>query len=1066
MSAHYEQIIEDKGKKIKTIYHISDIHIRMRERQPEYTQVFERLYKYLHEQDTETGIIVITGDIVHSKILYEAECVETTSDILNTLAGIMKLFLILGNHDLILNNDGRPNAITPIIKNIENKRNIHLMLKSGTYHYRNISFGVTGMKDTKVTQVINGREHILALYHGQLQGCKMYNGMINRHKGFKCSDFKKYHAVLLGDEHKHQILQEEDPLIYYPGSMIQQDFGESLENHGLVVLDLKSMEIEFIELKNDYGYALYKINDGKIIQNIKNVPKHAQVRIDAINTSDKEVKKIVDKLELGNRKIEVRNIKDNKELELETREITNNEEKLEERITSYVLNHYKNISENDITEIHEDILEKINKPNDKTGKCWDPIKLTFSNMFSYGEDNEFIFKKGKTIGLIAPNQNGKSSIINILIFCLYGAYPKGLDKELDKGCIINVDEKDYECKLKLKIDGEYYVIRRFGEKKKTRAEHNVDFTIIKNGKPEPLNEGDKNKTNKMIEEYVGTYENFMRTNVISQNNNITFIGMPEKNRLEYLKQLLRLEIFDKLHHHANEELKKLNSQRIAYKKILDSQEGSYKQHKLDLKTKLNNVKKIDNEINDIREELEDNNHDFKQLDKWKNNNIEKLELTTKLETFYKKLDSDNDELTHNKQVVEINNEIKKEMALLIPIDFDINKLNDRYETYTNQLTELTNNNVVLTDRIKEYKSFIKEHENDKYDPECKYCISNSQEKEIKKRRKLITEYNETIENNKTDIKTLEQKINTLRITIDNCNDIIRNNDMRTTKLSELKQSFISIVRNYESNQDDKQNTNKYMKEIHDMTIKLCKIQQFETKIKQNEDLCDKDLIQLESQHKKLESKLTTLNNDKIVLNTCIGYIKKQISDYEKIESDMDDIIEQITNYKAYTETVSNAGIPHELLNKKLPEIQQHVNNILSDLANFKLELAFEKKRQYNSKASNKIKPPEKIVARIAKSKCKHAYAAGGSCGFEDAVINICLRIVCSKLSVLNKGNIFIMDEALSCADAHKCELMHLLFNMIKNYFGYIIVVSHNELIKGQMDEIVNIQIKDGRSEIC
>ncbi|MFN9981142.1 MAG: hypothetical protein ACK53Y_14545, partial [bacterium] len=55
--------------------------------------------------------------------------------------------------------------------------------------------------------------------------------------------FDGHHIAMLGDIHKHQILQEFDdnenkPIIVYAGSMIQQNHGEELKGNGFLMWDL------------------------------------------------------------------------------------------------------------------------------------------------------------------------------------------------------------------------------------------------------------------------------------------------------------------------------------------------------------------------------------------------------------------------------------------------------------------------------------------------------------------------------------------------------------------------------------------------------------------------------------------------------------------------------------------------------------------------------------------------------------------------------------------------------------------------------------------------------------
>ena len=83
----------DYQSKIDKIYHISDIHIRLQKRHDEYRKVFNNLYQSLKTEvvdglggDSKKGLIVITGDILHSKTELSPECVSITADFFQNLA--------------------------------------------------------------------------------------------------------------------------------------------------------------------------------------------------------------------------------------------------------------------------------------------------------------------------------------------------------------------------------------------------------------------------------------------------------------------------------------------------------------------------------------------------------------------------------------------------------------------------------------------------------------------------------------------------------------------------------------------------------------------------------------------------------------------------------------------------------------------------------------------------------------------------------------------------------------------------------------------------------------------
>jgi len=55
--------------------------------------------------------------------------------------------------------------------------------------------------------------------------------------------------------------------IVMPGSMIAQDFGESVPGHGYVLWDIETLTHKQIDLPSDYGFYTFKI---KSIEDIEN----------------------------------------------------------------------------------------------------------------------------------------------------------------------------------------------------------------------------------------------------------------------------------------------------------------------------------------------------------------------------------------------------------------------------------------------------------------------------------------------------------------------------------------------------------------------------------------------------------------------------------------------------------------------------------------------------------------------------------------------------------------------------------------------------------------------------
>jgi len=267
------EIIDTDVKSLSRIIHVSDIHIRKRERHAEYQIVFDRLYdemrKIVECSGKDDCIIVITGDIMHDKSELVPESINMLKKLLLSLSDIMEVVLIIGNHDVNIFNIGSMDALTPIVSDLYTTHKIHLLTENANYVFgeTSIVFGVTTLWAKSVTPPALGGYTNIALYHGTIHGCTLDNGMKALNNGFSTNssyfnvtDFAGYDAVLLGDIHKHQYMNAAKS-IAYAGSLIQQKRDEDLLEHGYILWDvsdmsnsnLSSLTSRFIPIRSDYG---------------------------------------------------------------------------------------------------------------------------------------------------------------------------------------------------------------------------------------------------------------------------------------------------------------------------------------------------------------------------------------------------------------------------------------------------------------------------------------------------------------------------------------------------------------------------------------------------------------------------------------------------------------------------------------------------------------------------------------------------------------------------------------------------------------------------------------------
>ena len=135
-----EQVVKVPFRKLKKVFHISDIQIRNLKRHREYGLVFEELYKEVRKYP-ENSAVYIGGDIAHSKTDMSPELVDQLSRLFKNLSDIVPTIIIAGNHDCNLNNRSRMDVLTPIVDNL-NHPNLHYLKDSGVYKCADVKFVV------------------------------------------------------------------------------------------------------------------------------------------------------------------------------------------------------------------------------------------------------------------------------------------------------------------------------------------------------------------------------------------------------------------------------------------------------------------------------------------------------------------------------------------------------------------------------------------------------------------------------------------------------------------------------------------------------------------------------------------------------------------------------------------------------------------------------------------------------------------------------------------------------------------------------------------------------------
>ncbi len=250
---------------INKIIHFSDLHIRLYRDHDLYRSILERSLEEWKEHKPDR--IVFTGDLVHSKNQMTPELVEFVAWILTECAKITKTIVIIGNHDFLENNNTRLDALTPIIDSLKND-NIVYYKNRGVYEDENINWCVYSLMDHNIPPDIQKSDQVkIGLFHGPVQGLTTDIGY-KFDTGFETDKFAGCDIVLCGDIHKRQVFNiPGGKKAYMVGSTIQQNYGETIKNHGYGIYDVEKDKYEFVDLENPKPFLSFKIKSFEDIIN-------------------------------------------------------------------------------------------------------------------------------------------------------------------------------------------------------------------------------------------------------------------------------------------------------------------------------------------------------------------------------------------------------------------------------------------------------------------------------------------------------------------------------------------------------------------------------------------------------------------------------------------------------------------------------------------------------------------------------------------------------------------------------------------------------------------------------
>ena len=1048
---------------ITKVYHLADLHIRNLQRHKEYKIVFKRFLKEVKEDNIEDSLIYIAGDIAHAKTEMSPELVHEISWFLTECAKLRETVLITGNHDCNLNNSHRLDVLTPIIKNLGNDR-IHYLRDTGVYPIHNLNFVVYSILDDKENwpkgDTIDG-ENTICLFHGPVNKAQTDIGYTVSSNSFQVDMFDGFDMAMLGDIHKRQTFGKGYEHIAYAGSMIQQNHGELLENHGYLLWDIPTRTFTEHHLHNDYGFLTVDVVKGKIPQWVYDeigtkLPKHPRLRLRFTKTEASDMKRCITELKKLFKVQEVTVTRTDTIGQLKTNQKINknivgnvkDETFQNQLIRDYLERQYLLDSEelDSIQEINTELNSRIDDSDSAGNILWTPKEFHFSNMFSYGEDNKVRFDKAQgIIGIFAPNASGKSSLFDALCFCIYDKTSRTTSS---KNILNNRKDKFY-CKFNFEIDGIQYFIERTAKwtRRGTNLKVDVNFWKEDAGVLESLNGEQRRETNKNIEKYLGKFEDFVLTTLSLQGNNALFIDKSQSERKETLSQFIGVDIFDKLYQQASEQnrdnatlIRKFKSDDFTTKLAeidtkLKGEKSAYKLLEIQQDKCKKEEEKLNKQIIKLNEKIVNLNADSGV-------SIEELEkrlriLEKKKDDTTKQKDSIQDRISHREELQleleEILDKFDEEVLensigilkikkiKLSDVESDIEKVNIKLES--------------LYDR----KDHLDSH---KYNEECDVCMENSKSI-LDTKEKVESE----IQEKESELQSLRKEKLDINVEIDSLKGYEKewkNFKEAQEKEDKIDRELSGLINKLSTTETEEY---KYITQFGQQEQLVKEYYKNEKQIKKNKEIRD-EIVNVRSDWDVIKQDIKNNNKDILQLNGKISALQNQKEIIEDRIQEVKNLEAQSKLYDFYLNALSRDGVSYELIEKALPMLEGEVNNILGQIVEFGMQLEIDGKN---------------INAYLVYGDQR--WSLEMCSGMERFISGLAIRVALINVCNLPRPNFLVIDEGFGTLDSENLQSLFMLFTYLKTQFDFVMIISHIDSMRDVVDDLITIKKEKGFSNV-
>ena len=308
---------------------------------------------------------------------------------------------------------------------------------------------------------------------------------------------------------------------------------------------------------------------------------------------------------------------------------------------------------------------------------------------------------------------------------------------------------------------------------------------------------------------------------------------------------------------------------------------------------------------------------------------------------------------------------------------------------------------------------------------------------------MVSLSKDSLEEDKSSVNNLLSKMREVKKQIDELEPIKdrkESYDKLSIKMSDVKHKQQTLNKDKIAFTAQKSSLQTQLESIEDKIIRYYENEEI---IKENKELQDK-VDESQDNLSMINDELDSTNADISTTFAKISVHKNKIESITKQINKVKDLEDQNVAYEYYLNAVQRDGVPYELITKVLPTIETEVNDILSQIVDFSILFELDGKN---------------INTKIVYDD-KNYWSLELSSGMEKFIASIAIRVALINISNLPRPDFLVIDEGFGVLDQDNLNSLSMLFDYLKTQFRFILIISHIEVLRDVVDNLVEIK-KEG-----